>query len=126
MRFAEVELKPDSLPARYMWVSGELNTGAENTLERAVQKTVTVETTGRAGAVVLNRQSRRASGLPATELEISDNAEDGEALEKIVIVYREHKGSPSVIYTFGLHTPRSNEDGDVRLFHDFVSGFRVR
>ena len=126
LRFAESEWKSDSLPSRYMWVSGEMNTGDENTLERAVQRAVTVGTEGRAGAMVLGRRSFMASGLPASEIDISYNAEEGEALETVVIVYRERKSAPNVIYTFGLHTPRSNEDDDVRLFHEFVSGFRVK
>lgn len=126
LRFAESEWKTDSLPARYMWVSGEMNTGDENTLERAINRAATVGTAGRAGAMVLGRKSYMLSGLPAAEIDISYNAEEGEALEKVVIVYREHKSSPNVIYTFGLHTPRRNENDDVRLFHEFVSGFRVK
>jgi hypothetical protein len=126
LRFAESEFRTDSLPTRYMWVSGELNTGDVNTLERAVQRAVTVGTTGRAGAVVLGRKSYMAGGLPAAEIDVSYNAEEGEALEKVVILYRERKGGPNVIYTFGLHTPRTNETEDVRLFHEFVSGFRVK
>jgi hypothetical protein len=126
LRFAESEWKTDALPSRYMWVSGELNTGDENTLERAVQKAITVETAGRAGAMVLGRKSYMVNGLPASEFDISYNAEEGEPMEKIVILYRERKGAPNLIYTFGLHTPRSNESEDVRLFHEFVSGFRVK
>lgn len=126
MRFTEPEWKTDSLPARYMWVSGEMNTGAENTMERAVQRASMVGTSGRAGASVLRRNSYMAAGLPASEIDISYNGEEGESLEKIVILYRERKRAPNVIYTFGLHTPRKNEDDDVRLFHEFVSGFRVR
>jgi hypothetical protein len=109
-----------------MWVSGEMNTGDENTLERAVQRALTVGTAGRAGAIVLGRKSYMAGGLPAAEIDISYNAEEGEALEKVVILYRERRGTPNVIYTFGLHTPRKNENEDVRLFHGFVSGFRVK
>jgi hypothetical protein len=67
-----------------------------------------------------------AGGLPASEIDISYNGEEGEALEKVVILYRERKGAPNVIYTLGLHTPRKNEDDDVRLSHEFVSGFRVK
>jgi hypothetical protein len=126
LRFAESEWKTDSPPARYMWVSGEMNTGDENTLERAVQRAVTLGTAGRAGAIVLGRKSYMASGLPAAEIDISYNAEEGEALENFVILYRERKGTANVIYTFGLHTPRKNEVDDVRLFHNFVSGFRVK
>jgi hypothetical protein len=126
LRFAESEFKTDSLPPRYMWVSGEMNTGGENTLERAVQRAVTMGTAGRAGAIVLGRKSYMVNGLPAAEMDISYSSEDGEALEKVVILYRERKGAPNVIYTFGLHTPRKNEDDDVRLFHVFVSGFRVK
>jgi hypothetical protein len=126
LRFAESELKADSLPARHMWVSGEMNTGEENTLERAVQRAVTVATAGRAGALELGRKSYMAGGLPAAEIDISYNSEEGEALEKTVILYRERKGAPNVIYTFGLHTPRKYENDDVRLFHEFVSGFRVK
>lgn len=126
LRFAESEWRTDSLPSRYMWVSGEVNTGDENTLERAVQRVTTVGTEGRAGAMVLGRKSFMASGLPAAEIDISYNAEEGEALEMLVIVYRERKGAANMIYTFGLHTPRGNESEDVRLFHEFVSGFRVK
>jgi hypothetical protein len=126
LRFAESEWKTDAPPARYMWVSGEFNTGDENTLERAVQRAVNVGTAGRAGAIVLQRKSYMAGALPASEFEISYNAEEGEAIEKFVIMYRERKGSPNVIYTFGLHTPRANENDDVRLFHEFVSGFRAK
>jgi hypothetical protein len=126
LRFAESEWKTDAPPARYMWVSGELNTGDENTLERAVQRAVTVGTAGRAGAIVLQRKSYMAGGLPASEFDISYNAEEGEAMEKFVILYRERKGAANVIYTFGLHTPRTNENDDVRLFHEFVSGFRAK
>jgi hypothetical protein len=126
LRFSESEWKIDSLPSRYMWVSGEMNTGGENTLERAVQRAVMVGTVGRAGAVVLGRRSYMIGGLPAAEIDISYNAEECEALEKIRILYRERKGAPNVIYTFGLHTPRNNENEDVRLFHEFISGFRVK
>jgi hypothetical protein len=126
LRFAESEWKIDSLPSRYIWVVGEMNTGDENTLERAVQRAVTVGTSGRAGAIVLGRKSYMIDGLPAAEIDISYSAEEGEALEKIRILYRERKGAPNVIYTFGLHTPRNNENEDVRLFHEFVSGFRVK
>lgn len=126
MRFTESEWKTDSLPPRYMWVSGELNTGDENTLERAVQKTAREDTDGRAGAMVLGRRYRMIGGLPACEIDFSYNGEESEALEKVVIIYRERKAGPNVIYTFGLHTPRSHEDDDVRLFHEFVSGFRVK
>jgi hypothetical protein len=126
LRFTEAEFRTDALPVRYMWASGEVNTGDENTLERAVQRAVNTATEGRAGAVVLGRKSYMAAGLPAAEIDISDAAEEGEALEKLVILYRERKGSPNVIYTFGLHTPRANENEDVKLFHVFVSGFRVK
>jgi hypothetical protein len=126
LRFAESEWKADSPPARFMWVSGEMNTGDENTLERAVQRALTMGTSGRAGAMVLGRRSYMAGGLPAAEIDISYDAEEGEALEKVVILYRERKRVPNVIYTFGLHTPRKNENDDVRLFHEFVSGFRVK
>jgi hypothetical protein len=126
LRFAESEFKTDALPARYMWVSGEMNTGNVNTLERAVQRAITVGAAGRAGAVVLGRKSYMAAGLPASEIDISYNAEEGEALEKVIILYRERKSGPNVIYTFGLHTPRTNETEDVRLLHDFISGFRVK
>jgi len=126
LRFAESEWKTDSLPARYMWVSGEWNTGDANTLERAVQRDVILGTEGRAGALILGRKSFMAGGLPAAEIDISYNTEEGEALEMLVIVYRERKSASNVIYTFGLHTPRVNEYDDVRLFHEFVSGFRVK
>jgi len=126
LRFAESEWKIDSLPSRYMWVSGEVNTGNENTMERAVQRVLAVGTTGRAGAMVLGRRSYMAGGLPASEIDISYHSEEGEALEKLVILYRERKGMPNVIYTFGLRAPRKNEKEDVRLFHDFISGFRVK
>jgi hypothetical protein len=126
LRFAESEWKADAPPARYMWVSGEMNTGDENTMERAVQKAVTVNTASRAGAIVLGRKYKMLGGLPAAEIDISYSAEESEALEKLVVIYRERKGAPNVIYTFGLHTPRGNEDDDVRLFHEFVSGFRVK
>ena len=126
MRFTESEWKTDLLPARYMWVSGEMNTGGENTLERAVQRPSMLGTSGCAGASVQRRKSYMAGGAPASEIDISYNGEEGESLEEIVIVYRERKRAPNVIYTFGLHTPRKNEDEDVRLFHEFVSGFRVR
>lgn len=125
LRFAESEWKTDSLPARYMWVSGEINNGGENTLERAVQRAVTVSTAGRVGAIVLGRKSYMSGGLPAAEIDISYNAGEGEAFEKFIILYRERKALANVIYTFGLHTPRENETDDVRLFHKFVSGFRV-
>jgi hypothetical protein len=65
-------------------------------------------------------------GLPAAKIHISYNAGGGEALENVVIPYSHHKGSPNVIYTFGLHTPRTNENDDVRLFDESVSGFRVK
>jgi hypothetical protein len=126
VRFTESEWKTDSLPSRSMWVSGEMNAGGENTPERAVQRASMGGTSGRAGASVLRRKSYMAGGLPASEIDISYHGEEGESLEKIVIVYRERKGAPNVIYTFGLDTPRKNEDNDVRLFHEFVSGFRVR
>ena len=44
----------------------------------------------------------------------------------LVIVYREYKGLLNVIYTFGLHAPPTNENHGVRLFHQFVSGFRAK
>jgi hypothetical protein len=126
LRFAESAWAIDALPLRYMWVSGERNTGDEKTLERAVQKAIALGTSGRAGAMVLGRSSHMEDGLPSTEIDISYSSEEGEALEKLVIIYRERKGAPNVIYTFGLHTPRNNENDDVRLFHKFVSGFRVK
>jgi hypothetical protein len=35
-------------------------------------------------------------------------------------------GVPNVIYTFEEHTPSKYENDDVRLFREFVSGFRVK
>jgi hypothetical protein len=45
---------------------------------------------------------------------------------QLVIVPREYKALPNVIYTFGLHAPPTNENHGVRLFHQFVSGFRAK
>jgi hypothetical protein len=44
----------------------------------------------------------------------------------LAMVYREHKCLANVIYTLELHAPRTNENDDIRLFHQFVSGFRVK
>ena len=75
----------------------------------------------------LSRTARRVECPGFCKLSgISCNAEEGEAREMLVIVYRERKGAANMIYTFGLHTPRGNESEDVRLFHEFVSGFRVK
>jgi hypothetical protein len=126
LRFTESDWKTDSLPPRYIWVGGELNTGDENTLERAVEKTTRQDTSGRVDTMELGRRYMMIGGLPACEIDFSYSGEENEALGKVVIIYRERKAGPNVIYTFGLHTPRMNEDGDVRLFHEFVSGFRVR
>jgi hypothetical protein len=63
MRLAESEWKTDSLPLWYMWVSGEMNTGGENTLARAIDRAATVGISGRAGAMVLARGSyKRPAG----------------------------------------------------------------
>lgn len=125
-RFTETEWQTAPLPPRYTWVSAELNTGDVNTLERAVQKAIAANTAGRAGALELGRHYRMIAGQPACEIDFAYNAEENEAWGKVVVIYRERRHAPSVIYTFGVHSLRSTESEDVHLFHDFVAGFRLK
>jgi hypothetical protein len=106
VRFTEFEWKTESLLSRDRWVSGESNTSGPNPLLQAARRASLMVTDGLAGALRLRRKPYLAGGQAAPEISISCNGGEGRSPEKVVNLYRERKGAPTVIYTLGLHTKR--------------------